>query len=76
MNIRRRVAQFLMVVAMAATSAAFTAKDASAMFSGEWCANSCAASGVCDPCGGLCVPEPCYGIDGNWYLYAIYCMDC
>ena len=76
MDIRRRVAQFLMVVAMAATSTAFTAGDASAMLGTEWCATSCGGTGVCDPCGGLCVPEPCFGIDGNWYDYAIYCFDC
>ena len=76
MDTRRRVAQFLMVAAMAATSTAFTGRDASTMLFNEYCANSCSGTSACDPCGGVCLADPCYGEDGKWYLYSIYCYAC
>ena len=77
MDIRRRIAQFLLVVAMAATSSAFSAGGSSLMLGDpDWCASSCGGTGACDPCGGVCVVEPCFGSDGNLYPYSIYCFDC
>jgi hypothetical protein len=75
MDVRRRIGQFLMVVAMATAGTAFTTADASAASGSEWCANSCGAMWVCDGAGGRCEPELCLGIDLEWYDYTIYCNE-